>query len=186
MSFGDLLVKGATWALALGAAWAVLVCAAAVLEVVSAGRLAITARLGCPAPARRALLAGLGVVLASGGVVVTSQVSAAPPVAGSGGGSRGQLGLAVPSRPTGSTPAVPRQRVEVQPGDSLWRLAEQRSRAATSDAGIARLVARTYRTNRHIIGADPDLIRPGQRLQVPRPRERSAQNWHRHTTGGQR
>src|ERR1700742_3065683 len=123
MSFRDLLVTGATWALAVGAAWAVLIVAAALIEVLSSGRLALTARLGCPAPARRALLAGLGVVLASGGAVVTCPVSAAPPLAGSA--SRGQLGLPVPARPTGSTPDLPQQRVEVQPGDSLWGLARE-------------------------------------------------------------
>jgi nucleoid-associated protein YgaU len=158
MSFGDLLVTGATWALALGAVWAVLVCAAAALEVVSSGRFALTARMGCPAPARRALLAGLGVVLASGGAVGAGPVSAAPGP------------LPVPARPTGTAAVVPRQRVEVQPGDSLWRLSEQRSRHTASDRDISRLVARTYRANRTVIGSDPDLIQPGQRLRLPEPR----------------
>jgi nucleoid-associated protein YgaU len=168
MSFGDLLVTGATGALALGAAWAALIGAAAVLEVVSSGRFALTARLGCPTPVRRALLAGLGVVLASGGAVVMSPVAASP--APTGSSNRGQVGLPVPARPVGLPPAVPRQRVEVQPGDSLWRLSEQRSRAAATDQDIARLVARTYRANRGVIGADPDVIRPGQHLQLPRQR----------------
>jgi len=65
---------------------------------------------------------------------------------------------------------VPRQRVEVQPGDTLWRLSQQRARGAATDQDIARLVARTYRANREVIGADPDLILPGQRLQIPRQR----------------
>ena len=133
MSFGDLLVIGATWALVIGAAWAVLIVSAAAVEVLSSGRLALTARLGCPAPARRALLAGLGIVLA--------------------------------------THAVPRQRVEVQPGDSLWRLAREHSARSASEQDVARLVARTYRANRTIIGADPDLIRPGQRLHLPLQRQ---------------
>src|SRR4051794_10515500 len=167
MSFGDLLVNGAAAALALGTGWAVLIAAAAVLEVISEGRFALTARLGCPAPARRALLAGLGVVLASGGAVVTCPVSAAP--APSGSSTRGQVGLPVPARPVGHPPAVSRQRVEVRQGDSLWRLAEQRSRPGT-EQDVARLVARTYRANRGVIGADPDLILPGQRLQIPRQR----------------
>src|SRR5689334_7356433 len=98
--FGDLLVVGASWALALGGVWAALVGAAAVLEVVSSGRLAFTARVGCPAPVRRALLAGLGVVLASGGAVVDGPVSADPGPWGQPG--RGQLGLPVPARPTGA------------------------------------------------------------------------------------
>lgn len=165
MSFGDLLVTGASWALVIGAAWGALIVSAGIAEVLTSGRLALTARLGCPAPARRALLAGLGIVLASGGAVVAGPVSAAPAPLGSG--TRTGLGLPVPARPTGSAYAVPRQRVEVQPGDSLWRVAREHSRATASEQDIARLVARTYRANRPVIGADPDLIQPGQRLHIP-------------------
>jgi nucleoid-associated protein YgaU len=169
MSFGDLLVTGATWALVVGAAWAALIVSAAAVEVLSSGRLALTARLGCPAAARRALLAGLGIVLASGGAVVAGPVSAAPAPLG----TRTGLGLPVPARPTGSAYAVPPQRVEVRPGDCLWGLARERSRGTASEQDVARLVARTYRANRTIIGADPDLIRPGQRLHFPLQRQRT-------------
>jgi hypothetical protein len=171
-AYDDLLVAGAAWALVLGTVWAVVVCAAAVLEVATSGRLALTSRVGCPASARRALLAGLGVVLASGGAVVAGPVSAAPTpfdraVPGQGSG-RG-FTLPVPARPTGVAYQVPRQRVEVRPGDSLWRLARQRAPAA-STPDIAQLVERAYRTNRRTIGPDPDLIQPGQRLVLPRQR----------------
>jgi nucleoid-associated protein YgaU len=166
MSFGDLLVTGATWALGVGALWAVVIVAAAVLEVVSSGHCALTARLGCPAPARRALLAGLGVVLASGGAVVAGPASATPaPLTQSG---RGQLGLPVPARPTGSPDVLPHPRVEVRPGDSLWRISTHHLHGTFSDQDVVRLVARTYRANRTVIGADPDLIRPGQQLRIPR------------------
>jgi LysM repeat protein len=168
--YDALLVAGAAWGLVLGAAWATLVCAAAVLEVASSGRLSFTHRLGCPAPARRTLLAGLSVVLAGGATIVAGPVSAAPaPLhpTGHADTSRARSGLPVPVRPTGAAPAaVPRQRVEVRSGDSLWRLAQARRPSAPA-AEVARLVARTYRTNRRVIGADPDLIRPGQRLVVP-------------------
>jgi nucleoid-associated protein YgaU len=177
MVFGDLLVVGATWALCLAGVWAALIVAAAVVEVVSSGGLALTSRLGCPAPARRALLAGLGVVLASGGAVVAGPVSAAPAPFGQGAAGqaagdqgRGQFGLPVPARPTGSAYPLPRQRVEVQPGDSLWRLSQQRSPATASTQDVARLVERTYRSNRRVIGPDPDLIHPGQRLRIPTQR----------------
>ena len=171
MTFEALLVTGATWALVLGAGWAVLVCAAAGLEVVSDGRLALTIRLGCPAPARRALLAGLGVVLAGGGALVAGPSSAAPVPSQQPIGSRtgvGPLALPVPARPTGAAGVVPSPRIEVvRPGDSLWHLAQQRSGRRASTQDVARLVERTYRANRGVIGPDPDLIRPGQRLHVP-------------------
>jgi hypothetical protein len=169
MSFGDLLVSGASWALALGGVWAAAICVAAVLEVISSGRLAWTARTGCPAPVRRALLAVLGVVLAGGGALSTSPVSAAPAPLGS---SRGQLGLPVPARPTGSAYAVPRQRVEVRPGDCLWHLAQRRSPPGATDQEVAEVVARAYRANRRVIGPDPDLLQPGQRLRLPPQRAR--------------
>ena len=171
MTFEELLVTGATWLLALGGAWTVLVLAAAVIEVVSDGRLVLTTRLGCPGPLRRVLLTGLGVVLASGGAVAVVPVAAAPaPFSpGAGGGPTGASGLPVPARPTGAAYALPRQRVVVEPGDNLWRLARERSpRSSTQD--VARLVDRTHRANRRVIGPDPDLIHPGQRLRIPQQR----------------
>jgi LysM domain len=171
MTFDGLLVTGATWALMLGAAWTLLVLAAATVEVVTDGRLALTTRLGCPAPLRRVLLTGLGVVLASGGAVAVVPVSAAPAPfpPGAGGRAHGASGLPVPARPTGATYALPRQRVVVDPGDSLWRLARQAlPRSSTQD--LARIVDRTYRANRRVIGPDPDLIHPGQLLRIPQQR----------------
>jgi LysM repeat protein len=172
MSFEELLVSGATWALALGAVWALVIVAAATLEVASSGRWAMTERVGCPPPVRRALLAGLGLVLAGSGAVVAGPVSAAP--APLGNGTRAGLGLPVPVRPTGSVPAARRHRVEVRPGDSLWRLSEQHATTA-SPQDVARLVDRTYRANRAVIGPDPDLIHPGQELRVPRQLQRTTE-----------
>jgi hypothetical protein len=171
-SYDDLLVAGAGWALVLGGGWAALVCSAAVLEVASSGRLAFTAHLGCPEPVRRTLLAGLGVLLASGGAVVAGPVAAEPPPLGQVG-ARARPGLPVPARPTGAAYTVPRQRVEVQPGDSLWRLSQRRAAPRADTRDVARMVERTYRANRRVIGPDPDLIRPGQRLRLPRQRSQT-------------
>ena len=172
MAFDELLVTGATWALALGAAWALLVLAAAVVEVVSDGRLALTTRLGCPATLRRVLLAGLGVVLASGGAVAVVPVAAAPAPFSprSGAGALDSSGLPVPARPTGAAYSLPRQRVVVEPGDNLWSLCHDHAGRRTATQDVARLVERTYRANRREIGPDPDLIHPGQRLRIPQQR----------------
>ncbi len=59
----------------------------------------------------------------------------------------------------------------VEPGDSLWRIAQralvdQQSGEPTS-ADIARFWPRIYDANRSLIGADPNLIFPGQHLEIP-------------------
>lgn len=57
--------------------------------------------------------------------------------------------------------------VVVHRGDTLWSIAARRLGAGASDAEIAADWPRWYAANRHVIGPDPDLILPGQRLRVP-------------------
>lgn len=66
--------------------------------------------------------------------------------------------------PDHRTPQV--ATVEVHRGDSLWGLV--RARLGDADPGrVAHEVRRWHTANRTTIGDDPDLLRPGQRLQVP-------------------
>ena len=65
-------------------------------------------------------------------------------------------------------PAVS-ESVVVRPGDSLWVIAATRLGRSASDAQVAVAWPRWYGTNRIEIGSDPNLIRPGQILQSPRP-----------------
>lgn len=63
-----------------------------------------------------------------------------------------------------------RDEVVVQPGDSLWAIAEQdlaTRGAAPTDADIARTWPSWWAANRDAIGADPDLILPGIPLTPP-------------------
>lgn len=54
----------------------------------------------------------------------------------------------------------------VLPGDTLWSIAAERLR--TDDVRrIARYWPRIHRANREVIGANPDLLRPGQVLELP-------------------
>lgn len=53
----------------------------------------------------------------------------------------------------------------VAPGDCLWTIA--RAHGATTDAEIARAWPTWWEENREVIGADPDLIYPGQVLRIP-------------------
>lgn len=95
------------------------------------------------------------------------------------------LAVAAPTRPVGALSPPPTVRplakpgastvasetVVVRPGDSLWRIAatvlERRSGRRASSAEVARFWPRIYAANREVVGPDPNLIRPGQRLVVP-------------------
>jgi hypothetical protein len=63
--------------------------------------------------------------------------------------------------------------VVVRPGDSLWRIAARQlaarsgATAPPTAAQIAREWPRWYAANRAVIGPDPNLIYPGQRLTPP-------------------
>lgn len=57
--------------------------------------------------------------------------------------------------------------VLVQEGDTLWGLAARALGPAASDAQIAAEWPRWYAANASVIGADPDVLVPGQVLVVP-------------------
>lgn len=57
----------------------------------------------------------------------------------------------------------------VMPGESLWTIAA-RWLDTTDPRRIAPFWPRIYRLNQALIGPDPDLIRPGQVLEIPRGR----------------
>ena len=60
-----------------------------------------------------------------------------------------------------------RQRHVVADGDTLWSIARATLPAPESAAEITAEWHRWYAANRGVIGADPDLIRPGQDLIRP-------------------
>ncbi|MCW2492599.1 MAG: LysM peptidoglycan-binding protein [Frankiales bacterium] len=100
-----------------------------------------------------------------------------PPVpwpTSTGSGSIAPLPVAVvplppPDAKPGRRAAQPAQesRVTVAAGQSLWLIAAHRLGPTASDQQVATEWPRWYRANRGVIGADPGLIRPGQRLTVP-------------------
>jgi nucleoid-associated protein YgaU len=55
----------------------------------------------------------------------------------------------------------------VRPGDCLWRIAARALPRGAPDARIAREWPRWWAANRSVIGPDPDVIRPGERLTAP-------------------
>lgn len=73
-------------------------------------------------------------------------------------------GLRLPDRPV-SSPSV--HTIVVKPGDTLWAIAARTLPQGGDDADIARECARWYAANRAVIGDDPNLIHPLQRLTPP-------------------
>ncbi|MEW6895062.1 LysM peptidoglycan-binding domain-containing protein [Trueperella pyogenes] len=87
-----------------------------------------------------------------------------------------------PARPTGQDAApqvsagqasvepeqaapVPMRTYVVRPGDCLWSIAKAHYRA--DDAACADRVLDLYLANKNLIGDNPNLIHPGQRLRLP-------------------
>ncbi len=68
---------------------------------------------------------------------------------------------------SGRFSATDTDAVVVHRGDSLWTLAARHLGPGASDVEVARAWPRWYDANRAVIGADPDLLLPGQVLRVP-------------------
>lgn len=176
-------------------AWGVLAWSAVGLVLTAAGTLPGTIGRGCdyladrilPETLRRAAAVALGIsVAAAGGASTASSMSVTRGAPTSGA----KLALHVdwpagaasfdPDWPSPPPPQRPPHRrrdvsartatrvVVVAPGDSLWRIAARSLGPGASDAQIAQLWPHWYAANRRLIGPDPNLIRPGQRL-VPPP-----------------
>ncbi len=87
-------------------------------------------------------------------------------------------GLPYPERPTGGpalvqAPVAPARAVHapaahlVREGESLWTIAADHLPARADSDDVARAVRRWHAANRSVLGDDPDLIHPGQRLRPP-------------------
>lgn len=72
-----------------------------------------------------------------------------------------------PAKPPRAVPAVPAV-VVVQYGDSLWRIAARHLAPGATDVEVAAAWPRWYAANRDVVGPDPGLLLPGQRLRPPR------------------
>lgn len=77
------------------------------------------------------------------------------------------LVTAQPSRQAAPGGAAP--EVVVLAGDSLWSIAERHLGPGADAAEVAEAWPRWWQENRSVVGDDPDLLLPGQRLVVPSP-----------------
>ncbi len=69
--------------------------------------------------------------------------------------------------PTPRTVTAADDLMTVRKGDSLWSLAARQLGPGATDRQIALAWPAWYALNADVIGADPDLIRPGQQLRIP-------------------
>ncbi|MQA77107.1 MAG: hypothetical protein GEV10_01260 [Streptosporangiales bacterium] len=181
---GHLDYESALAAATATAAWLVVTWFAGCLLLCLLGRLpgalgrcaAALARRVTPALVRRLLEATLGATLAVTATTGHSAQAASGPALGAGTAATGpgvaaKERLPSPDRPV-TTPKKRRpheraQTVVVRRGDSLWSLAAAQLPGRPSSAEVARAWPRWYAANRGVVGADPDLIHPGQRLRAP-------------------
>jgi Tfp pilus assembly protein FimV len=61
----------------------------------------------------------------------------------------------------------PRRLLVIARGDTLWDIAERHLAPGSSNAEINESWRKIWRLNRAVIGSNPDLIQPGQTLQLP-------------------
>jgi LysM repeat protein len=66
-----------------------------------------------------------------------------------------------------AAPAPAGAEVTVQPGDCLWRIAAHGLGAGATDSDVDNAWRAWYFVNHEVIGDDPDVIVPGQRLVAP-------------------
>lgn len=132
-----------------------------------------------PAGVRRAVEVALGLSIVVG-VVGATPASASP---GAAGPAPAAASLDWPAPPAAvdldwaatpaaaPEPAEPTAPVVVQPGDSLWAIAERDLAARTgtepSDADVAQAWPSWWAANRDTVGDDPDVISPGTELDPP-------------------
>lgn len=186
LDFETVVITAAAWALLAAACWGLAVTTVVTVQV---ARSAPVPRRGLPAPVRAALLRACGAVVAGG---LVAGAVAGPAAATPGGlereaGGRPAQTIQPPAGPqpasgpvivrdaaTTTAPVVDRvtDRVTVQPGDSLWRIAEATLREhalPAHDADVAAYWPRIHDANRALVGPDPHLVRPGVPLVLPAP-----------------
>ncbi len=170
-SMEDLVGTGCTWALVGCAAWLVVVLSAVALDVcrVRAGRRpALATSVGCPTWVVVLVLAGLGLSPGTAWAAPSTPGAPAPheqPETTLTGLRSPAVPLTSP-HPRAHPQPAPRTRV-VLPGDSLWSLSADLLGPGASPARLDRTWRRIARLNRDVVGADPDLIHPGDRLLLP-------------------
>ena len=121
-----------------------------------------------PSVLRTVLVAGLGLTVVTGPAALATSASSpgtTSPAATTWAGDDAAVRRA--ALPQLDRPAEDRPVVTVQAGDCLWTIAARALGPEATDAQIAAAWPSWYAANRAVIGADPNLLQPGQRLVAP-------------------
>jgi hypothetical protein len=166
-TFDRLLVGVAAAALSACAAWAWVVTGVVVAQALL-GR-PRSAAPGVPRWLRVAVLVACGIaVVAPGGIAQAHDGGRSDP-------REVLAGLPPPERVAGALRAAPEHPVGppgihvVRSGDTLWDIAADDLGGRPEGAAVTAHWHAIYALNTAVIGADPDLIRPGQALRMPAP-----------------
>jgi hypothetical protein len=127
------------------------------------------ADLLAPWALRKALIAGLGLTVVSSPTATAAEpvhLEAGPAVRAMAQIDRLHLDGIHTDFPSLDRPAEPAY-VTVGPGDCLWSIARRQLGPRAGDAEIAAAWPAWYAANRAVIGPDPNLLQPGQRLIPP-------------------
>jgi hypothetical protein len=141
-------------------AWVLLTVTLTLVRVPAPLLRAVTPRL-----LRRALFAGTASALALAPVHADQAATPGKP-------DHDLTGLRLPDRPVVGPPRITTEvaastTVVVRAGDTLWAIAARSLPPGASDAEIARSCRGWHAANRDVIGDDPNLIFPTQRLVPP-------------------
>lgn len=125
-------------------------------------------------PSLRPLLAAV-TVLAMLGRVGPAAATTPPPAQRLGGGTAPALDAgpvatvetAAAAQPPVTGDPEPGSRYTVATGDSLWSIARRALGARPEVGAVAAYWPLVYEANRAVVGPDPDLIHPGQVLDMP-------------------
>ena len=121
-----------------------------------------------PGLARRVAAAVLGMVAPAAAAWPSASAAPAPVVDAATTGAARPPGAPLPAASSESPDPTPSRHVHVvRRGESLWSIAREHLGPHASDAAVARAWPRWWAANRGVVGPDPALIVPGQRLLAP-------------------
>lgn len=166
LTFDQLLLWTFAAAVLVGVGWLWTVTTLATLEAALGRSTHPGTGRGINAGIRRLVLAACGVALA-GGLSTPALATPGQLHQDRAGASTGSAvrGLPLPDRPSSGGTRDP--VVVVRPGDTLWELAARQLPRTADAAAVAARCRLIHELNRDLIGDDPDLIHPAQRLRIP-------------------